>query len=182
MNRIIIIIFFLLVFWGNKGNAQMAAAQPISWNIDRTFELSIPRDSVWALLKDYTLISQLSNGYVQSMVNTDNVMPISRETTLQDGTKRQELLSQIDDQYRFLVYKIQEVSLPSGIEMAQFAIFTEELDDNLCQISWKVIVKGEKEAQERYIELLSKEISAYELGFKKYIGIQPNTIPATRIK
>ncbi|MDR2284376.1 MAG: hypothetical protein LBE37_14250 [Sphingobacterium sp.] len=182
MNRIILTTL-LFVFLGiGKSNAQMAAAQSVGWNIDHTIQVPVHRDSVWTLLKDYNSVSKLSNGYVQSIVHKDDIMPILRETTFKEGTKREELLSQLDEPNRFLVFKIKDTSLPEGVQSAQIAVFTKIVDDNTCEITWKGIVKGKKEAETKYIEVLKAEIAQYEIGFKNYLQGQPKVIKAMRMQ
>lgn len=182
MNRILLTTL-LLVFLGiGKSNAQIAAAQRVSWNIDRVIQVPVSRDSVWTLLKDYSLVSKLSNGYVQSIVHEDNIMPILRETTFKDGTKREELLSQLEDQNRLIVFKIKESSLPAGVSAAQIAIFTKVLDDNVCEITWRGLVKGSKEAEAKYVEVLKNEIEQYTLGFNNYLQGKRQSVPAVRMQ
>lgn len=182
MNRILIVTFCMIFLGVSKSNAQMAAAQTVKWNIDCTLDLPVTRDSVWTLLKEYALVSKISNGFVQSIVHKDDIMPILRETTFKDGTKREELLSQVEEQYRFLVFKIKDSSLPKGIESAQIAVFTQEIDDNACQINWKGLVKGKKEAETKYLEVLGSEIKQYKLGLEKYFSDQTKVLPMMKMQ
>lgn len=182
LSRFIITMLLLVSLGVSNSKAQMAAAQSVGWNIDQTIEVSISRDSVWTLLKDYGLISKLSNGFVQSIIHKDNIMPILRETTFKDGAKREELLSQVDESHRFLVFKIKDSSLPHGIRLAQIAVFTKPLDDSRCEINWKGIVEGSKDAEAKYLEVLKAEIAQYELGFKNYLQGKRQSIPAVRMQ
>lgn len=164
-----------------KSQAQMAAAASVGWDLDQKIEIPVARDSVWHLLKDYNLISKLSDGYIQSVVNKDNVMPILREVTFKDGTKREELLSQLEEQHRFLVFKIKDSSLPSGVTSAQIAVFTKEKESSLTEVNWKVLIEGDKHAEGKYLEVLKAEVEAYEKGFRNYLQARPKTVKAVKM-
>lgn len=182
MPRKVLIMFLLIALGVSKSSAQMAVATSVTWNIDCTVEIPVERDSVWTILKDYSLIMQISNGFVRTIVNKDEVMPILRETTFKDGTKREEILSQMEEQHRFIVFKIKDNSLPAGIESAQIAVFTKELSDDLTEVNWKGIVKGEKDAEAKYIEMLKLEIDQYKIGLKKYLSSEVRTVPMMRMR
>lgn len=182
MRRFIITMLLLVSLGVGNSYAQMAAAKSVGWNIDRKIQVPVHRDSVWTLLKDYAVVSTISNGFVQSIIHKDNVIPILRETTFKDGTKREELLSQVDEPNRFLVFKIKDTSLPVGVKLAQIAVFTKVIDDNISEINWKGIVEGSKAAEEKYLEVLKAEIAQYELGFKDYLQGKRQSIPAVRMQ
>lgn len=175
-----VLVLFLLT--RSEAIAQMAAAQPTQWNIERSLEAPVSRDSVWTLLKDYSLVSVLSNGFVKSIINKDDIMPILRVTTFSDGNEREELLSQLDEQYRFLVYKIKDNSLPKGIQQASIAVFTVEKTDSISEVLWRVIVKGAEREKADFLELLNIEVAQYIKGFDNYLNNKPNTVPAVSMK
>ncbi|WP_140938519.1 SRPBCC family protein [Sphingobacterium lumbrici] len=182
MKRILMMTCLFVLLMPDKSQAQMAAAASVGWDISHSVELPIARDSVWSLLKDHSLVSKLSNEYTQSIVNKDNVMPILRETTFKDGTKREELLSQLEEQHRFLVFKINDSSLPQGIKSVQIAIFTKEKEDQLTEINWKIIMEGDREAKKKYLEVLKIEIGEYEKGFQNYLQAKPKIIRAVSMQ
>ncbi len=161
--------------------AQMAAAQQVQWAIDEKLEVPVERDVLWAAMKDYSLVEKLSNGYVVSLVNKDDIMPILREAIFKDGSKREELLSQVEDQHRFLVFKLKDTSLPKGIKSAQFALFTKEKGDAISELNWRVNIEGSKDAKELLILQFKAEIEAYKIGYTKYLS-KPKSVPAVSMK
>ncbi|ERJ57872.1 hypothetical protein M472_16310 [Sphingobacterium paucimobilis HER1398] len=158
----------------------MAAAQQVQWAIDEKMEVPVERDVLWAAMKDYSLVEKLSNGLVLSIINKDDIMPILREVTFKDGSKREELLSQVEDQHRFLVFKLKDSSLPKGIKSAQFALFTKEKGDASSELNWRVHIEGSKDAKELLIQQFKTEIEAYKIGYAKYLS-KPKSVPAMRM-
>lgn len=182
MSKLLITFFLLISLSINKGQAQMAPAAAVSWDIDQNVVLPVSRDSVWALFKDYSKVSSLSNGFVKSIVHKDNIMPILREVTFKGGSKREELLAQLEEQHRFFVINIKESSLPVGVKLVRIAVFITELDDNSCKVNWKVLVEGKKEAEINSLEAIKKEISQYEIGFKAYFNGDKKVIKAVKME
>lgn len=162
-------------------HAQMAAASPVAWDLDHTITVAVERDSVWTLLKDYSLVNKLSDGFVLSIANKDNIMPILREVTFKDGTKREEHLTQVEEQHRFLVYDVRGAAMPKGITEVSCAVFVREKGDDAAVVNWKVIVKGDKEAKKLYLPHWKAEIEAYGKGVSEYLAPKAKAIPATRM-
>ena len=152
-----------------KGHAQMAAAATVGWVIDVHLDVPIDQDSVWTLLKDHAMVSKLSNGYVQSVVGKDFTLPIPREVSLQSGQKREEILTQLDVQHKFLVYRIDKASLPQGLRLVQVAVFTKEHESGSSSINWKVIIEGNDEAKKQEIVRMKGEIEHYKAGWSAYL-------------
>ncbi|MCS4229172.1 hypothetical protein [Sphingobacterium sp. BIGb0165] len=181
MKRILFMLV-LLVSVAMQGKAQMATAAVVSWDIDRRIEVPVARDSVWSLLKNNGLVAVLSNGYVKSMVNKGTELPIAREVTFKDGSKRDELLNQLEEQHRFLVYTIEKDALPTGLKAVQVAIFTKEKGDDSTEINWMVKLDGDSGAKKKYIETLNAEIEQYATGFRNYLTSKPKVIQAVRMQ
>lgn len=150
--------------------AQMAAAQQMDWTLDVELVVPIERDSLWSLMKDYALAHKLSEGYIISIVDQDSSRPILREVTFANGSKREELLTQVDEQHRFLVFKYKDTSLPKGIKSVHFAFFTKEIDDLNSKINWLVRVDGDKGAKEALVKQLGIEMQSYKVGYSKYLN------------
>lgn len=181
MKRIFFIVF-VLVSLTIQSKAQMGTAATVSWDIDRKVEVAVARDSVWSLLKNNRLAAVLSNGYVKSIVNKGTELPISREVTLKDGSRREELVNQLDEQHRFLVYTIKKEALSQGLEAVQVAIFTKEKGEERTEISWMVKMDGDSGAKKKYIETLNIEIEQYAAGFRYYLTSRPKVIQAVRMQ
>lgn len=181
MKKILLLCCILIGLATKPIYAQMAAAQQVQWAIDEKLEVPVQRDDLWAAMKDNSLVEKLSNGFVLSIVNKDDIMPILREATFKDGSKREELLSQIEDQHRFLVFKLKDSSLPKGIKSAQFALFTKEKGDASSELNWRVHVEGSKDAKEALVQQLKTEIEAYKIGYAKHFNGKPKSTPAIRM-
>lgn len=175
----LILFAFLAV---DTSKAQMAAAQKVEWSVSVELDVPIERDSLWSLLKDYTLVNKLSEGYITSIVNKDNIQPILREVSFADGSKREELLKQVDEQHRFLAFDYKDTSLPKGIKDVMFAYFTKELDDSNSRVSWLVRIEGDKEAKDALIKRLNIEMQSYKAGYSKYLNAKPKVVEMMRMQ
>ena len=182
MKQVLLLCCVLIGFATRPIYAQMATAQKMQWDLEKQFDVPVERDSVWSLLKDYRLVSQLSNGFVQSIVHKDDIMPILREATYKDGTKRENLLTQLEEQHRFLVFKIKESSLPEGVTHAETAIFLKEKGDNQCEVIWRGLVKGNKESKAKYLEFMKTEADQYETGLKGYLKGEQKAVQMMRMQ
>ncbi|TDQ75387.1 SRPBCC family protein [Sphingobacterium yanglingense] len=178
--KLIALALFIFLNIGHS-KAQMAAAKKVEWSVNVELDVPIERDSLWSLLKDYTLVSKLSEGYVTSIVNKDNIQPILREVTFADGSKREELLKQVDEQHRFLAFDYKDTSLPKGIKDVMFAFFTKELDDSNSRVSWLVRVEGDKDAKDALIKRLNIEMQSYRAGYSKYLNAKPKVVEMMRM-
>lgn len=180
------IVLLLSVMFGLVSSssvyAQMAAAKKVEWSVHVELDVPIERDSLWSLLKDYSLVSKLSEGYITSVVNKDNIHPILREVSFADGSKREELLTQVEEQHRFLAFKIKDTSLPKGIKSAEFAYFTKEIDNKNSKVSWLVRVEGDNEAKEAFIKRLNIEMQSYRAGYAKYLNAKPKVVEMMRMQ
>ncbi len=174
-------IVVLLVSIASQSKAQMATAASVAWDMDRRVEVPVTRDSIWSLLKNYSSVAAISNGYVKSIINKDIELPISREVIFRDGTRRGELLTQLEEQHRFLVYELQKESLPSGLKAVRIAVFTQEKGEN-AEINWKVKLEGDRDAKKKYIETLNTEIEQYTSGLRNYLTSKPKVIQAVRMQ
>lgn len=182
MKKVLLLCFVLIGFATRPIYAQMAAAQKVQWDLEKQFDVPVERDAVWRLLKDYSLVSKLSNGFVQSIVEKDDIMPILRETTYKDGTKRENLLTQLEEQNRFLVFKIKESSLPEGVTFAETAIFLKEKENNHCEIIWRGQARGSKDAKAKYLEFMKAEADQYEIGIKDYLRGEKKAVQMIRMQ
>lgn len=162
------ILLLILGMTCYKSHAQMGAAAKVSWDVDVTFVVPVSQDSVWTLLKDYTLVSTLSKGYVQSIVDKDQTLPIPREVTLSNGQKREEILNQLEEQHKFLVYRTDKPSLAEGLSLVQIAVFTREQEGGHTELNWKALIEGEKEAKKQMMEQVAAEIAHYQEGWHDY--------------
>lgn len=154
-----------------ESHAQMGTAATINWDVDVRFDVPIQQDSVWTLLKNYTLISKLSNGYVLRIVDKGQILPIAREVSLSNGTQRAEMLTQQDEQHKFLVYSIDKRSLQEGLSLVQVAVFTKEKDGH-TEINWKAIIQGKDEAKKQEAERMKIEAEHYRKGWQQYLQSQ----------
>jgi len=170
MKSIVKVMMLILSMACYKGYAQMGSAKTVSWDVDVRFVVPVQQDSIWTVWKDYTLVPHISNGYVQRIVNEDNILPIRRQVYLSNGQKRTEILTQLDEQHKFLVYHIDESSLPEGLKLIQIAIFTKEGEDGKTELNCKAIVNGDKSVKNKVIEQIKAEIEQYQLGLNDYFG------------
>jgi len=150
----------------------MGTAATISWDVDVRFDVPVQQDSVWTLLKDYTLVSKLSKGYVLRMVDKGQTLPIDREVSLSNGTQRAEMLTQQDEQHKFLVYRIDNLSLQEGLSLVQVAVFTKEKEGGYTEINWKAIIQGKDEAKKQETERMKIEAEQYRQGWQQYLQVQ----------
>lgn len=178
--KLIALALFIFLNIGYS-KAQMAAAKKVEWSVTVELDVPIERDSLWSLMKDYTLVSKLSEGYINSIVNKDDIQPILREVTFADGSKREELLKQVDEQHRFLAFDYKDTSLPKGVKSAQFAFFTKELDNSNSRVSWLVRVEGDKDAKDALIKRLNIEMQSYKAGYSKYLNAKPKVVEMMRM-
>lgn len=183
MTQRMFLVTFLLTFLGLEfSNAQMAAARKVIWDVETTAVVPVSRDSVWRLLKDHALVSVLSNGYVVSLKDLDEVMPIDREAIFKSGIKRKESLVTLDSQHRFFGYNYKLESLPKGVKSVMVAVFTKEVDESGTEISWKAKIEGGKEEVEAFKRVLNEEFTHYAAGYKSYLQGKPRVIKAMRMQ
>ncbi|ULT27248.1 hypothetical protein KUH03_11110 [Sphingobacterium sp. E70] len=145
MKRILFMLV-LLVSVAMQGKAQMATAAVVSWDIDRRIEVPVARDSVWSLLKNNGLVAVLSNGYVKSMVNKGTELPIAREVTFKDGSKRDELLNQLEEQHRFWCIRLKRCAA-NGLESGSGSDIYQRKGDDSTEINWMVKLDGDSGAK-----------------------------------
>lgn len=182
MKKIIVLFSVMMGLVCSSTYAQMAAAKKVEWSVNVELNVPIERDSLWSLMKDYTLINKLSDGFISSLVEKDNIMPILREVTFADGSKREELLKQVDEQHRFLSFDYKDSSLPKGITSVMLAFFTKELDDSNSKISWLVRVEGDKETKDALVKKLDLEMQNYKAGYSKYLNVKPQVVEMKPMK
>ncbi|MDR2284375.1 MAG: hypothetical protein LBE37_14245 [Sphingobacterium sp.] len=178
MKKHIFLVTFVLTFLGlSSSNAQMAAAVRITPTVEDKLEVSVERDSLWSLMIDYSMVSQLSEGYVVSIENKDDIAPILREVKLKNGSIREELLTQFEQQNRFYVSRFKDSSLPKGVKSVQIAVFAREKKEGGSQIVWDVLIEGDKEAKESLKQQMTAEVQAYKAGFAKYLSGAAKAVP-----
>ena len=182
MKKVLLLCCVLIGFATRPIYAQMAAAVRITPTVEDRLEVPVERDSLWSLMIDNSLVSQLSGGYVLSIENKDNIAPILREVKLQDGTIREELLSQFEVQNRFYVSRFKDSSLPKGIKSVQLAVFAREKKEESAEIVWDVNIDGEKDAKELLRQQMTAEVQAYKAGFTKNLKAKSQTVPMMRMQ
>lgn len=144
---------------------QMAAATKITWDISINTDVDASKGVIWKLLNDTDKLPKYSDGYVTSIHEMDGD---TREVVFADGSKRKETQAQTDHMNKFLVLKMAPESLPEGIQHAEIAIFTKDIDDDHSSISWKAKIDGKKAAKKAYKEKLTAEIESYVKGLKTF--------------
>lgn len=177
---VIISVLFLFLIVG-KSYAQMGAAQTAAWDIDEKLKIAADRDDIWRLLKNPQMAAILSNGFVQSVENQGEKLPYSRVTTFKDGSIRTDDVTQQDEQYRFLSYRIPDSDLPKDLTLVQVAIFTRDVSAGGSELNWKVLVEGKKDAKDRMLQIIKKEVDQYRIGFTDYFKKKPSSTPAIRM-
>lgn len=168
MNNSIVKVFALVVmlFCFATVKAQMPAAQRVEYEIRTSVDLDITARKVWKALNDVEQISVISHGYIISLQNEDDIMPISRTAKFADGTARKEVLTQVQDDNRIYVYKIDNASLPAGLKGASIGVFVRNKDEGKSQVEWMIKIDGDKKAKEAMIKQLTKEVEEFKKGFK----------------
>lgn len=182
MKKLVLLMGIMCGLASSSVYAQMAAAVRITPTVEAKLEVSVERDSLWSLMIDHSMVSQLSDGYILSIENKDNIAPILREVKLKNGTTREELLTQFETQHRFYVSKFKDSSLPKGVKSAQIAVFARERKEGGAEIVWDVIINGDKEAKELLRQQMEAEVQAYKAGFAKYLNAKSQAVPMMRMQ
>lgn len=182
MKRVSFIMgLMLLLLWQQESYAQMAAAVKVKWDVEHTVSLNAASGYVWNIIKDDKLATKASNGFVKSINIDDATMPIDRTVYFADGTKRGERITQMEDLNKLMVIHIAKESLEPGLEDLEIAIFHKANDtDTVTELSWRVLIKGNKEAKEKAKVKILAELKQYEVGIKKMVPSK--SIPAMRMQ
>jgi hypothetical protein len=177
MKKIILSVLLITGLFSIKANAQMAAAQKVNWDSAKDVTLTMLTDDVWEIFNTPEQLVKASNGYVTSVTIKDANFPVVREITFADGTKRTETIKQLERHNKIIVIQLDKVTLPKGVNEAEIAIFIKGNDDK-STITWRALVKGNKEAKTALVEKLNAEFDSYILGFQK---MTKKAIPAARM-
>lgn len=169
----IIITLLLSIVCGNGIFAQMAAAQPIVWDIEKKVEVNISQGSLWSILNNDEKLKEYSNGYLKS-VSMSNENPVIIERVFSDGSNRTEEIVQTNNQYKFMVIKINSEFLPKGVKKAEIAIFTSELPIGRSGVSWNAKIDGKKSGKQLLTKQLIAEFNSYISGFGRITAAVKN--------
>jgi carbon monoxide dehydrogenase subunit G len=173
MKKIIVTLLLGIVFV-NGIFAQMATAQTIVWDLEVEAQVDASHATVWKYLNDAKMVEETSNGFVKSMIKTDEKVPVSVNVHFSNGNKRSETIVQINHVYKFMSIDINKESLPKGVKNGEFSIFTKSDDDGRTSISWKAKIDGNKNGKQKLIRQLKTEFEAYKIGFGKIAGTVEN--------
>ena len=166
MKKITVLLCLVIGLIGAKrGEAQMAAAKTIVWDVKINVDVKASKGDVWRLLNDNEKLQHLSNGYVRSVKTIDQELVVSREIVFTNGKKRSETIVQTDVVNKFMVIKINKASLPKGIKNAEIAIFTKDIDEENTNILWVAKIEGKKSQKQMLIDQLKAEFESYAKGF-----------------
>ncbi|SMG48831.1 hypothetical protein SAMN05660862_3598 [Sphingobacterium psychroaquaticum] len=171
----------LLLLSQQESYAQMAAAKKVNWDVEHKVSLNATSGYVWNIIKDDKLSTKASNGFVKSITIDDATMPIDRTVYFADGTKRGERVTQMEDQHKLMVIHVAKESLDPGIDDLEIAIFNQANDaDTVTELTWRILIKGDKEAKEKAKAKILTELKQYELGIQKMVPSK--SIPAMRMQ
>ncbi|NQX39362.1 hypothetical protein SAMN05421820_102264 [Pedobacter steynii] len=178
MKKMMIWAFFLIlgVSGGSGAYAQMAAATPIKWDLNKEVSFNMEQYRAWEILNSVDLLKIAANGYVSSIKVSDPAFPVGRDIVFSDGTKRSESITQLEHQHKFMNIAINKASLPKGVTSAEITIFTKSKGDK-TNIQWGAVVKGNEEGKKAMISQLTAEFDAYIAGFEK----MTKSIPAAKL-
>jgi carbon monoxide dehydrogenase subunit G len=177
MKKIILSLLLLTGLSAIKANAQMGAAQKITYDVNKEATINMPQDQVWEVLNQPELLKKASNGYATSITVTDANFPVEREVTFADNSKRKETIKQLEQEHKFMVIQLGNDFLPKGVTEAEIVIFTKAKDEQ-CNITWKAKIKGNDEGKKALIEKLTAEFDSYAIGFDK---LTKKSVPAMRM-
>ncbi len=168
MKKINLLCILLVGMFGVKtSTAQMPAAKTIVWDVKISADVKASKGDVWRVLIDNEKLQQYSNGYVKSVTTIDQELVESRDVVFTNGNTRTETFAQTDYVNKFMVIRINKISLPKGIKSAEIAIFTKDLDDDGSNILWVAKITGRKSAKQKLMNQLEDEFNAYAKGFTK---------------
>lgn len=177
MRKIIWSLFLVLgVLGGTGAYAQMGAATPIKWDVNKEVAFNMEQHRAWEILNSVDLLKIAANGYLSSIKISDPAFPVGRDIVFSDGTKRSESITQLDQQYKFMNIAINKASLPKGVTSADITIFTKSKGDK-TNIQWGAVVKGNEEGKKAMISQLTAEFDSYIAGFEK----MTKSIPAMKL-
>ncbi|MDO5980955.1 hypothetical protein [Flavivirga spongiicola] len=162
MKKITTVLFLLLgLIGGKKASAQMGGAQKITWDVDVDVDVKASKSAVWGFLNNNEVLQSYSNGYIKSIRAIDE----SREIIFTNGKKRSETIVQTDGVNKFMVIKVNKVSLPKGIKNVRIGIFTKDKGEKKSNIHWVAKIEGGKSEKQILMKQLKAEFDSYVKGF-----------------
>ncbi|UKJ07645.1 hypothetical protein [Solitalea lacus] len=174
---LIVLLGLIVIASPKPAQAQMAAAQQVSWDVSKIATVKAEQDAVWDLLSNLKEITVYGKGTVKSVEIIGTSLPYDRVLTFSDGAKRKEQIDQIDQRYKFMAYRFKDESLPKGIEKVSIAVFTKDNNGN-TEVKWLARIEGNKDAKMSLVEQLTKEAEVYLSGMANLFN---NAIPAMKM-
>lgn len=164
-------MLFMIFF----ADAQMQAAQRITFDVDTTLIFNVKRSVVWDLIKNPAQWDKISNGNILSIktIGTLESDGKSSDMTLEiscaNGSKWKEKVLQFQPEYRFIVLQVTD-PVPSGVTNNFISIVVNAETEKSCTMSYRIKVEGSNQGKKELLSHLTNEMHAYLDGISKKLA------------
>ncbi len=174
MKRNIYLFLAAVLFMGTSADAQMGAAQKMTFDSDTVVVFSAPLQKVWKLVKDPAKWNELSNGYVAGIEGSGDLQSgWERKITFADGRHRTDEVTQYQPEYNFIVSKVKS-PLPKGIQDNIYMLSLQGAPGGGTQMKYSIKVDGEEPGKQQLLEALKKEMEVFIRGVGEALDKEKN--------